>query len=268
LISPLTHEAIRIATVKNQLDEFFGCWLSQPLVGGDLVPFEQTLMSKFFRLGLTGLVVLNIFVFVLLFIIPEFQKMYEEFGLEMTPASQFLILWSDRFVKLWFIPFFLVLVLGFFFFRGPSFADWWRRWSSRLWTAQNWNRKDRDRLVTAWELRPMKDTETQKCAGASISAESNSTATIARWHETSFAGVLSKSESFALAATNDQELKDWLLEKMIKSKRERRALRRNVWGTILFGVGHCAIGLLVFLVALSVFGSLLEIVHGLAGGRP
>jgi hypothetical protein len=76
IIGLLTNEALRVAISKRQLDEFFRCWLSRPLVAGDLVPFEQTFMSKLLRLVVTGLVVSNVFVFIMLFIIPEFQKMY------------------------------------------------------------------------------------------------------------------------------------------------------------------------------------------------
>ena len=178
------------------------------------------------------------------------------------------MIWADRTAKLWFIPFFLLLVLGFFFIRGSSFANWWRRWSSRLWTAQDWSNKDRSRLVAAWELRPAGVSATSNGAAASTSAESGASPTVDRWQTPSLASVLTKSESATLALTEDQELKDWLLEKMVSSRKEQRASIRNAWATILLGAGHCLIGLVVLLVAISVFGSLLEIIHGLAGGRP
>jgi len=172
VIGELTSEALRIAISKRQLDQFFSCWQKRPLSAGLLVPFEETFMSKLLRLAVTGLVVLNVLVFIMLFIIPEFQKMFEEFGIELTPAVQFLMIWSDRLAHFWFIPFFLMLVLSFLFFRGSSFGSWWRRWSTRLWTASEWNKKDRNRLVTAWELRPVAAGEARSLSDAGASAES------------------------------------------------------------------------------------------------
>ena len=270
-IGTLTNEALRIAIAKRQLDQFFTCWAKHPLTSGVLVPHDQTILSRVLRLGVTGLVVLSVVAFLMLFIIPEFQKMYQEFGIEMTPASQFLMAWTDRFSKLWFIPFFLMLCLGFFFLRGASFGSWWQRWFTGRWTNQQWYGKDQKRLLTAWELRPAGEIGAVlagETVGAVDSAETVSE-TISQWDQSpSTAGVLSKSESAALSMTEDKELKDWLLERMISSKRLRRARIRSVWATILLGVGHCLLGLIVILVAISVFGSLLEIIYGLAGGRP
>lgn len=268
VIGELTSEALRIAISKRQLDQFFSCWQKRPLSVGLLVPFEETFMSKLLRLAVTGLVVLNVLVFIMLFIIPEFQKMFEEFGIELTPAVQFLMIWSDRLAHFWFIPFFLMLVLSFLFFRGSSFGSWWRRWSTRLWTASEWNKKDRNRLVTAWELRPVAAGEARSLSDAGASAESKAE-TVRRWEQSeSLAGVLTKSESAALSSTDDQELKDWLLERMIGSKRERRMRINSFWTTSLLGACHCFLGLIVLLLAISIFGTLLEVVYGLAGGRP
>ena len=267
-IGTLTSEALRIAIAKRQLDEFFFCWRSRPLAEGVLIPFEQTFVSKLMRLAVTGLVMLNVLAFVMLFIIPEFQKMFEEFGIEMTATSQVLMLGCDVLVKFWFIPFLILLVFGFFFIRASSFGGWWRRWSTRLWTARNWNKNDRNRLVTAWKLRPAGAGEVSNPLDANASAEPKSES-VGRWDQAnSLKGALTKSESAALSSTDDHELKDWLLEKMIGSRQERRARTSNLWATILLGAGHCFLGLVVLLLAISVFGSLLEIIHGLAGGRP
>ena len=267
-IGAFTSDALRIAIEKRQLDEFFICWRSRPLRAGVLIPFEQTLMSKLLRFVVTCLVMLNVLVFVMLFIIPEFQKMFQEFGIEMTATTQMLMVGSDVLVSFWFIPFFLMLVLGFFFLRGSNFGGWWRRWSSRSWTAIDWHKSDRKRLVTAWKLRPAGVDVAIPHLDASSSPEAPPKMKD-RWdRDDSLTSVLTKSESAALSLTDDKELKDWLLEKMISSKRNRRTRTRNVWATIFLGAGHCFLGVVVLLLAISVFGSLLEIVYGLAGGRP
>jgi len=268
VIGTLASDALRIVIAKRQLDEFFRCWRSRALKAGVLVPFEQTLMSKLLRFVVTGLVVLNVLVFVMLFIIPEFQKMFEDFGIEMTATTQMLMFGSDVLVNFWFIPFFLMLVLGFFFLVGSNFGGWWRRWSSRSWTAIDWHKSDRNRLVTVWKLRPAAVDVAIPALDESSSLEAPPRKSD-RWEQNgSLTGVLTKSESAALSQTDDQELKDWLLEKMISSRRNRRTRTRNVWATILLGAGHCFLGVAVLLLAISVFGSLLEIVYGLAGGRP
>lgn len=271
VIGTLTHEALKIAVAKRQLNEFFNCWQERPLISGVLVPHEQTILSKVLRFSVTGLVVMNVVVFIMLFIIPEFQKIFGEFGLEMTPAAQFLMIWAARFTYFWFIPFFLMLAIGFYYLRGPSIGKWLQRWSSRNWTALHWHGKDQKRLFKAWELRPAVETSavlTGETGGVNDTAN-EMPRTISRWGESpSMIGILSKSESAALSMTDDKELKDWLFEKMIGAKRLRRASTRKVWATILLGAGHCLIGLIVFLVALSIFGSLLAVIYGLAGGQP
>lgn len=44
-----------------------------------------------------------ILTFIMLFIIPEFQKMFDEFGIELPAPTQLLMAISDRTVKLWFL---------------------------------------------------------------------------------------------------------------------------------------------------------------------
>ena len=57
-----------------------------------------------------------ILTFIMLFIIPEFQKMFEEFGIELPAPTQLLMAISDRTVKLWFlfplIPISLILFVS------------------------------------------------------------------------------------------------------------------------------------------------------------
>lgn len=44
-----------------------------------------------------------ILVFIMIFIIPEFKKMFEEFGIDLPPMTELLIAISNRCVKLWFL---------------------------------------------------------------------------------------------------------------------------------------------------------------------
>ena len=266
-VGPLAGEALRIAIEKRQLAEFFSCWRKRPLVAGNLVPHEQTFGSKVVRLVVLGLVVLNVLLFVMLYIIPEFQKMFAEFGLEMNSAALFLMYWADLLAKLWFIPFLLILVLCIFFIRSADFGSWWRRWSTRKWTALDWHPKDLKRLVAAWKLRPAGPRVAGDLAAAGGSASGQSQRR-GGWEQGVSAGVLTKSESAALSATDDGELKDWLLEKMITSKRVKRVRINNFWASVLLGVFNCFFGFVVLLLAFSIFGSLLDIIYALAGGRP
>ncbi len=273
-IGPLTHKALRIAVEKRQLSQFFNCWQKQSLVPTELIPHERTFTSKLIRLGITGMVIFNVFMFVMLFIIPELQKMFEEFGIEMTPASRSMMYFGYMTAKLWFIPALVMLVLTVLFFRSAGFSEWASRWSPRLWTATNWMPEDQKRLTTAWRLRPsgtrlVAGSEGPAAAVKTSAATSATAATSDSWERpNSYENVLSKSELAALSSTNDEELKDWLFEKMIHAKRERRNRRSSGWATIFLGAGHCFLGGIVILVALSVFGSLLAIIEGLTGGRP
>jgi len=251
LVGELTGDAVRIAIANKQLSEFLACWQTQPIAKVALTPHEQTFTSKLMRFLVTGLFVLNVLAFVMLFIIPEFQKMFEEFGIEMVPAALILMKGSDFLVFYWFVPALLLLLLGIFYFRGSTFGIWWNRWFPNSWTVSSWAKKDRTRLVTAWKLRPVRSTDSIPWEEQLLSKD-----------------ALTKSESAALSATNDKELRDWLLENMVTGRRENRARAGNRWATIVFGIGHCLLGGVVFLLALSVFGSLLVIIEGLTGAHP
>ena len=186
----------------------------------------------------------------------------------MTSPTQFLMIWAWRLAKFWFIPFFLMLVLAYFFFRGESFKGWWRRWSAGAWVARDWHKKDRKRLLKAWELRPAWPVSDVARSETTVPAKRKPD-TLARWEQgPSVAGVMNSSESAALATTNDHDLKNWLLERMISSKQRRRDQTSSLMTTILLGAGHIFLGLVVLLVAISIFGSLLEVIYGLSGGRP
>jgi len=255
VINDLTYEAIRIAIVNNQLSEFFSCWQQQPLVRTELDSSEQTFTSKLFRLALMSWILLNVLTFIMLFIMPEFQKMFSEFGLEMTPTTYWLIFVSDLFVKFWFISAFAVLVFASFFFRDTSFLAWWRRWFPNAWTATVLGKKDQKRLMTAWKLRP-------------VALPGNQSVDDEEQKRLSSALAMNKSETAALALTNNHQFKDWLLRKMITKKRAKRNRIRDFWATIILGFGHCFLGLVVLLLGVSVFGTLLAIVEGLSGARP
>ncbi len=262
VIGGLTFEALKVTAAKSQLSDFFGCWMNQALTTAELVPHERTVTAKLVRLGLTGAIILNVLFFVMLFIIPEFQKMFEEFGLELTGPTSFMMIWAERIVRFWFILGPVMLLIGILFVRGASFATWWRRWSPRSWTVNSWDKHDRRRLALGWAMRAGPRPDLIDLPASKFDA----TATLEK--QLCSARILTKRESAALSATDDGDLKDWLLEKMIDGRRTRRVRNQNVVATILIGAGHCFLALVVVLVAVSILGSLLVIVEGLAGARP
>ncbi len=70
VIGALTSDALKLSIAKRQLAEFLRCWQSRPLTTGVLLPLEQTFVSKLLRFAVTGFMVLNVGLFVMLFIIP------------------------------------------------------------------------------------------------------------------------------------------------------------------------------------------------------
>ena len=78
--------------------------LKNKVIGAMIYP----IMVIFFTVG--------ILTFIMIKIIPEFKKMFEEFGIELPQMTQLLISISDRVVKLWFlfplVPIFIILFIA------------------------------------------------------------------------------------------------------------------------------------------------------------
>ena len=83
---------------------------------GDLDTTLRSILEKCVYLCAVAVILLGILVFLMLKIVPIFDKMFQEFGLELPAMTQLLIYVSSLFVQYWFVlfPFWLLLmfVLG------------------------------------------------------------------------------------------------------------------------------------------------------------
>ena len=90
--------------------------------------------------------------FIMLFIIPQFKDMYEEFGIELPLSMQLLILICNWATQFWFIPALILLGIGIYaVIRYPRFfTSFFTRWIPSRWQQHALSRRAKQDFALAW----------------------------------------------------------------------------------------------------------------------
>ena len=240
LLSPSAVDALRIAVENNQTQDFLRAWLARPTSRVSKEAHEQTNVSKLMRFMLTSSVILIVFIFFNLFVIPEHMKMFKEFGIEPPWAMRTTYDASNLMAFWWYLFPILLLIIAIPFFRQGQFSRYWSRWSPANWMRRVLGGKTQKIQTAIWSLRH----------GSPQSLQSN---------------AVSKSQTAALNSVSDPNLQSWLLENILDNGQFRKNRNTTVMATILLGAGHVIIGIVVLFCALAVFQGVLAIINGLTG---
>ena len=232
LIPNLAVNALNGAAHYHQLESFFHAWLHRRTDGIELTPLVRTGSGKILRLAATWLVAVNVLGFIMLFIVPEFQKMFNEFELELPASMQLAMLASYFFVKWWFVFLFVLIIIGVIYFRVSKFGRFWNRWWHRAWTNEHRSDAEQHELGRVWNLRFNLPTELKDSTGESVA---------------------------------DWDLQSWIETQTSMREKNRQSLSKNICLTLVLGAGHCLFGLTVLLFAVSIFQSLIMIIDSLSG---
>ena len=241
LLSPSAVNALRIAIEKNQTHDFLRAWLARPTSRVVKEDHSQTHVSKLMRFLLTSGVVLTLFSFICLFVFPEHQKMYNEFVIELPWTMSATLKLADFMVYFWFLFPLLFFIVAIPFLRWGQFGGYWSRWSPASWMRKVVGSRAQKMQTAIWSRRH----------GVAQSSQSK---------------AVTKSQTAVLNSVSDSTLQSWLLENMLDNGQFRNERTTTLLATILFGVGHIAIGVLIIMTALGVFQGLLAIINGLNGG--
>jgi type II secretory pathway component PulF len=234
----------------------------------DSVPLGPAAMSSsraFLALGKT-FVFMMLLVFISARIVPEHQKMMQEFGVEPSAAFLQMNRWLDLVFRYWMIPYLVLLLamaVNFGFIRRFS-----RRWNSLTWrqplpsSAADQRRglaliaqsdfttiQKVDHLAQATNRRSSKRLEKIK---QQIGSGHNP------WDAFAHARLISKKESRQLKMTDDDDTQAWLLRLFASRKQSVANSRRSLAIRTFVAAINAGLILLVAMVAISIFLVLIQ----------
>ena len=142
--------ATRLAHDSNTLEQFCESVSHRSAYAPAVTDLtEQTPLRQFISVFSKGLMLFWIMAFVMLFIIPQFQEMFEEFGIELPAVTKIMMRVSYLFVKFWFVFFILAAIFGFLHM-GRLFKSLRRTFSPSLWNQTEHSPRVQSKLNLAW----------------------------------------------------------------------------------------------------------------------
>jgi len=273
LLPPTGVLALKIAREKGTLRAFYSAVLDRTqTIGFPVSSDDDNDFSKLSRLAAKALTIAFFLGFIMLKIIPEFQKMLQEFAVETPILLKLLMSTCDRLVTYWFV-FALILIallpLGF-----PAIRRYFRHWNPFTWRQPELSPTTTRRRSLAmaaqsgsslsasikWILEcvPLKRTfkRLEKAQEKIKNGDEN-------WESLAAAKIISKREAKALTISGTPQTQAWLL-RWSASNRQNRQTTRSAAGTRLFvTVVNIGLGLLVVLAAVGIFTTLIAIMESL-----
>jgi type II secretory pathway component PulF len=277
LLPPTCVLALRLARDQGTLSELYVGLLdryrgSEP----DPSSYEVEYVPALARMAGRVLAVAVLVSFIMLKIVPEFQKMLEEFQVEPPPAFYLLMSVCDRIVKFWFLPFLLMVCLMVCCI--PMCRRYLGRLSPLKWRQRTFssavNRRRSLALVTQMAS-SVRSGVTMILNSASLDRifprllEANEKIENGEdeWESLAAEHVISKRESNALALTVSGDTQAWLLRWSATDQQQRRATRGTLLMRIALVTMNVAIALIVALTCFAIFTTYLEIVTAMQGNQ-
>lgn len=209
--------------------------------------------------------------FMMLKIVPEFQNMFEEFGIELPATMRLLMRLSDLLLTFWFlVPLFLIVVIPFCI---PALRQYFNRWNILTWRHPATSRSADQRRALALI------TQTKQSVSSGI-ALLLGTQPVRRpfkrfsrvnekietsqdvWGSLAAERVISRRDAKALSLSTDGNTQAWLLRWSANDRQDRAATRFVVLFRLVLAIVHISLGLLVMLTCVAVFMSLIAIIEG------
>lgn len=244
-------------------------------VDADVDLLIRSVYEKLLYLLWVWIVLMAILTFILLRIVPVFEKMFQEFGMQLPIWTQMLIQLSEWFIGYWFVatPLFLVLLFaasaGALYYvdllprHAPVVHRFTRGWDAALVMRvmalavhRSWPLNK-----TVWLLSRIYPSSAVRrrlaSAGSRIDNGEN-------WCDSlRLVGLLRKPEWAVLQSATRVGNLEWALDEMADSSVRRLAHRLRLATNILFPITLLLFGLLVGFVVLSLFMPLVALIQGL-----
>jgi len=217
----------------------------------------------------------NIFSFLMLFIVPQFKAMFEEFGIELPLSMQFLIEFSNQAAHFWFLFPLGILAVGIYVVIRHTwvFTSYFTRWIPSRWGQPVLTKRVQKELSLAWVVQTsdaLPKTAKQFITDNLVGTEELERLTAANKTDAGTGilkalvekRVLPKQTSAIASMASSHESAAWILRKMSKlSHTNRRQLGFNGL-RILTWIGNFITMVLAGWAAIAIFQSLLSIIQG------
>lgn len=267
--------AVRLAHDSNTLDELCVSISNRPIHQPRMVEQnEQSSLRRITSVLSRGLTLISVMTFVMLFIIPQFQEMFEEFGVELPNVTVLLIMTATLFVR--YGLFFCVAALVFtIWYLVGSRKNILRTFSPSRWNQIEHSPAVQAKLSLAWVvesgveftkgLEHLARFEPNKRMSSRVEkAAVRSAAGQSPWKALGITGVLSSKESQALETAQSPGTRSWLLRQLAMAQSTRlqswSVTRERLFSTL----ANVVLGLLVLLFCVGIFAPLIHIIRGLS----
>jgi type II secretory pathway component PulF len=234
-------------------------------------------IGRFFYLGTIIIVMNGVCTFVMLKIVPVFQRMFEEFGLKL-PAMTILVIdasnWFVNFGWLPIMPFLTLLLPTFLLAALLYYAGWFPRNLPVVWRL--FKRYDGALVMRGLALGIRRGMPLPPALR--LVAESYPLSII-RWRLRTAAerveagldwceslrqtGLIAQADAAVLRAAQRAGNLPWALEEMADSALRRQVMHIMAWLQILFPIALVGVGIFVFVFVCGLFLPLISLIQGL-----
>lgn len=258
IVPERTKMAIRVAENAGALKQVLADEANLLMQQGRQDSGRPKLLGVFVSLMFLFLVASSVLSFLLIFIVPKFQDIFESFGLPLPDATAQLIDVANIFLAFW--PFLLlpVFTLIIYTLGYSTWCNWKYLSRGTLPFVQRWPRfwiTDllRSLAVTIAANRPIPDAihamlsemPPGKAATALSSVRQKAQSGSDLWTALQTAGFLKRSETKLIQAAEAAGNLDWVVLQLAAEIRRRRENRMDSWVTILQPISLLLVGLVV-----------------------
>jgi len=234
-------------------------------------------IGRFFYLGNVVLVLLVVNGFIMLKIVPVFQKMFEEFGLKLPALTMLVIDVAKWYVNRgWWLtaPLTLIapwfLVIGFLYYIGwvprdlPLVWRFFRRYDGAL-VMRALALAVRRGMPLPQALRMVADCYPIRIVAGHLRGAAERVAAGMDWRlSLQKTGLITQADAAVLAAAERAGNLDWALEEMADSAMRRQIYRVQALLQILFPIILLALGWVVCFFVVGLFLPLISLIQGLS----
>lgn len=260
--------ALRLARDEGALSRLYSVLLDR-YHGNEAEPSscDEHFVPVLARMSGRVFAIVLIISFIMLKIIPEFQKMMEEFQTEPPPEFRLFLRVFDVVTQFWFVPFLLMLcVLPFCF---TCFLGYFRRWRPLKWRQRTFStavNRRRSLALMAQGSNSLKSKIAMILESVSLTRIFPRLSAASEridegqniWESFAAEKIISKRESKALALTTTGDTQAWLLRWSAADQETRRATRRSFLLTLFLVTTNVALVLMVVLTCVAVFATYIQ----------
>ena len=273
LLPPSSVLALRLAKESGRLDVLYTAIIDQSSDQSLSPPsHEDVITARLFRLFGKTVLILSIISFVMLKIVPEFRKMFEEFGLEIPrPMMSLMEVCSIILPYAGIIP---IVICLWIVLQFSALRQYLGRWNPSTWQRHvSPAPVERQRalamlaqadqpiasgIASVEKKKPFRNLMKKFSKAKNKMAQGTSV-----WDSLASTSVISRRDAKALSQTSSNETQAWLLRWSANNRESKSATNTAFWFRVFVAAVHIGLGLFVRLTAIAVFSTMTSLIGGM-----